>query len=155
MRALLTLAVLAVAAADNKFLTKLPALADYEPSSSLSSLLNTSSSAFDGDEEVRRLRRARQEAAARFRRTFAFLRKLDGGRRRYRVHFSRRPDGDYTGEQDGRGVRHGWGEMVWAGRTPGRGQGDRYVGQWQDDKEHGECELALNCRSLWESSLGR
>ena len=54
------------------------------------------------------------------------------------------PSGNYTGELDERGLRDGWGEMYFKNGSlygPGGifiyGEGDRYVGQWQNDTQHG------------------
>ena len=54
------------------------------------------------------------------------------------------PSGNYTGELDERGLRDGWGEMYFKNGSlygPGGifiyGEGDRYVGQWKNDTQHG------------------
>jgi len=41
----------------------------------------------------------------------------------------------YTGETDERGEAHGQGVYEWG---PGEWEGDRYEGQWKDDKQHGQ-----------------
>ena len=55
------------------------------------------------------------------------------------------PDGDYVGEVNcSSGFREGWGEMRWANGSlygPGNifiySQGDRYYGQWVEDRQEG------------------
>lgn len=61
------------------------------------------------------------------------------------------PSGNYTGELDGEGLRDGWGEMYFKNGSlygPGGifiyGEGDRYVGQWQNDTQHG-MKLGTTC----------
>ncbi len=77
-------------------------------------------------------------AADRFRETFSFLRDTADAKRKFRVHFVRlRGEGNYTGELGKERKRHGWGEMVWDGSGE-HDEGDRYVGQWRDDKQHGK-----------------
>ena len=60
--------------------------------------------------------------------------------------FLQSPDGDYVGELNcSSGFRQGWGEMRWANGSlygPGNifiySQGDRYYGQWVEDRQEGE-----------------
>ncbi len=54
------------------------------------------------------------------------------------------PDGNYTGELDAWGRRHGWGEILWRNGTlygPDNifvyFDGDRYVGQWKNHTQNG------------------
>ena len=85
------------------------------------------------------------QAQKHFQQTFSFLQPTETSRiRAHRVEF---PDGNYTGELNGFGQRHGWGEMNWRNGTlygPGGmfiySNGDRYVGQWMNHKQHGKNE---------------
>ena len=92
------------------------------------------------------------EAHEKFKATFSFLKNSDA--KKFRVHSVNFPDGNYTGELNGIGMRHGWGEMHWRNGTlygPGGifiySRGDRYVGQWKNHKQHGEClsERSISC----------
>lgn len=83
-------------------------------------------------------------AAERFKHTFAFLKHTPAAGKEFRVHFVEFQDGNYTGELNPARQRHGWGEIYWrAGALYGPGQmfiyseGDRYVGQWQNNLQHG------------------
>ena len=59
--------------------------------------------------------------------------------------------GDYVGELNcSSGYRQGWGEMRWANGTfygPGNifiySQGDRYFGQWIQNKQEGEWQYKI------------
>ncbi len=69
----------------------------------------------------------------------------DPNKKQFRVFSVRFPDGNYTGELDHRGFRHGWGEMYFRNGSvygPGGiflyGEGDRYVGQWKNHSQHGK-----------------
>ena len=85
-----------------------------------------------------------QIAANRFKQTFAFLQHTPDANREFRVHFVEFPDGNYTGELNHLRQRNGWGEIYWREGTfygPGQmfiySKGDRYVGQWQNNLQHG------------------
>lgn len=68
--------------------------------------------------------------------------------KQFKVFSVRFPDGNYTGELDSRGFRHGWGEMYFRNGSvygPGGiflyGEGDRYVGQWNNHSQHGKIKI--------------
>lgn len=110
-------------------------------------------------------------AELQFRDTFSFLKPPDpsteeqrhpqveeDSRKDLRIFTVRLPTGNYTGELDERGLRHGWGEMLFKNGSlygPGGiflyGDGDRYVGQWQNGTQHGT-ETHQIVRDLFRSS---
>lgn len=83
-----------------------------------------------------------KEAQQRFRETFSFLK--DHEIKLFKIEAVDYRDGNYTGEVNDQKERHGWGEMYWKNGTvygPGNifiySHGDRYVGQWLNNKQDG------------------
>ena len=92
-------------------------------------------------------------AAQRFKETFSFLKNTTDATKKFRVHFVKFPDGNYTGELNAKGLRHGWGEIFWkTGILYGPGNifiyspGDRYVGQWKNHMQNGKNKF--QCRKI-------
>ena len=110
-------------------------------------------------------------AELQFRDTFSFLEEAypstekqrhppveETSKRDFRIFTVRLPTGNYTGELDDRGLRHGWGEMLFKNGSlygPGGiflyGDGDRYVGQWQNGSQHGT-EMDQIVRDVFRST---
>ena len=103
-------------------------------------------------------------AELQFRDTFSFLKaaysstgsptqtQMTNQLKKPRVFAITLASGNYTGELDEKGLRDGWGEMYFKNGSlygPGGifiyGEGDRYVGQWQNDTQHGMKSGATCC----------
>lgn len=100
-----------------------------------------------------------KEAQQRFRETFSFLK--DHEIKLFKIEAVDYRDGNYTGEVNDQKERHGWGEMYWKNGTvygPGNifiySHGDRYVGQWLNNKQDGKLSRlrdrhVLNVAGKW------